>query len=136
MTGYYTWTEHGEISLQEVGQTSMPMDCDDDDDAYDCRRMLFDSINGYNLTIQPYQASNTVEEDVPNPKAKVFYDMLQASAEPLWEGCPNWTTLQAATALLNWKSHLGSKEARTCTQMHYETQSKSIRWWRSHMWVS
>ena len=52
MPGYYTWTEHGETSIQEVGQTSMPMDCDDVDDAYDCRRMLLDSINGYNPTIQ------------------------------------------------------------------------------------
>nr|GEV14497.1 hypothetical protein [Tanacetum cinerariifolium] len=103
--GYYTWTEHGETSIREVGQTSVAIDYDDDDDAYDCRRVLFDSINGYNPTIQPYQPSNTIEEDVPNPKAKSFYDMLQASDEPLWEGCPNWTTLQAATALLNWKSH-------------------------------
>ncbi|GJR66424.1 putative transposase-associated domain-containing protein [Tanacetum coccineum] len=47
------------------------------------------------------------EDGTENPKGfiRAFYDMLQASDEPLWEGCPNWTTLQAATALLNWKSH-------------------------------
>ncbi|GJZ75667.1 transposon, En/Spm-like, transposase-associated domain protein [Tanacetum coccineum] len=104
MPAYFTWTEHGETSIQDVGQSSVPMDSDDHDDLYDCQRMVIDSIDGYNPTIRPPQDSN-VAEDVPNPKAKKFYDLLQASDESLWEGCQNWTTLQAVTSLLSWKSH-------------------------------
>ncbi|PWA85052.1 transposon, En/Spm-like, Transposase-associated domain protein [Artemisia annua] len=91
MPAYFTWTEHGETSIHDVGQSSAPMDCDDHDDLYDCRRMVLDNSN--------------VAEDIPNPKAKKFYDLLQALDESLWEGCQNWTTLQAATSLLSWKSH-------------------------------
>ncbi|GJT92692.1 putative transposase-associated domain-containing protein [Tanacetum coccineum] len=104
MPAYFTWTEHGETSIQDVRQSSVPMDSDDHDDLYDCRRMVMDSINGYSPTFQPHQDPH-VAEDVPNPKSRKFYDLLKALDESLWEGCQNWTTLQAATSLLSWKSH-------------------------------
>ncbi|PWA86376.1 transposon, En/Spm-like, Transposase-associated domain protein [Artemisia annua] len=102
MPAYFTWTEHGETSIHDVGQSFAPIDCDDHVDLYDCRRMVMDSINVYNPSFQPHQDLN-VAKDVPNPKAKKFYDLLQASDESLWEGCQNWITLQVATSLLSWK---------------------------------
>ncbi|KAJ9556176.1 hypothetical protein OSB04_010790 [Centaurea solstitialis] len=42
-------------------------------------------------------------EQVPNPSAKGFYDMIQDADEPLYAGCHNYSKLEAATKLLNWK---------------------------------
>lgn len=117
MPNYYTWDEHGETSIQEVGQSSTAMDDDNEDDNEDddYRRMVLDSMypSGNNPTFQSNVDSNTREEYVPNPEAKKFYDMLYDAEQPLlydaeqplWEGCTDWSKLQASTSLLNWKSH-------------------------------
>ena len=40
--------------------------------------MIYDAIGASNI--------ENVEEE-PNPEAKGFYDLLEAAAKPLWEGC-------------------------------------------------
>ncbi|KAK9050813.1 hypothetical protein SSX86_030217 [Deinandra increscens subsp. villosa] len=97
MLHYTTWHEHGESSTMEV---------DDNDDGY--KQMVLDNMYSCGYT------SNTLEGHVPNPKAKRFYDMLEAVDEPLWEGkkatcstklkAATNTKLKAATNFLTWKS--------------------------------
>ncbi|KAM0070264.1 putative Transposase-associated domain-containing protein [Helianthus debilis subsp. tardiflorus] len=106
MLDYYTWYEHGETSTREVGQPSTMREVDDDDDG--CRRMVLDSMCSLadNSTINSNLDSSTLERDVPNLEAMGFYNMLQATDEPLWEGekATDYSKLQAVTSFLNWKS--------------------------------
>ncbi|KAJ0475406.1 putative Transposase-associated domain-containing protein [Helianthus annuus] len=98
MLRYEKWSEHGENSMRDVGQSSTTMEVDDNEDGY--RRMVLDNMDACGYT------SNSLEGHVPNPEAKSFYDMLQAADEPLWEGmkATNCSKLQAATSFLTWKS--------------------------------
>lgn len=85
----------------------------DDGDVDGCRRMVLDNMHptNNNRTNQPYFFSDTWEEQVPNPEAKEFYDMLQDADEPLYNGCQNWSKLEAATRMLNWKSDCNVPDA-------------------------
>jgi len=49
-----------------------------------------------------YGKSNVV--DGPNVNATSFYNLLQATQQPLYEGCSNYSELSAATRLLSIKS--------------------------------
>ncbi|CAH1435383.1 unnamed protein product [Lactuca virosa] len=97
---YTTWWAHGErntISQHEEESSNPmqdPMEDDDDDDVNGCTQMLMD-----------------IMEELPNPTAKGFYDMLEDADEPLWDGCENYSKLQAATELLHWKSEYNISEA-------------------------
>ncbi|KAJ0585549.1 putative Transposase-associated domain-containing protein [Helianthus annuus] len=99
MLRYEIWSEHGEKSNHDVGQSSTTMEIDDDDDD-GCKRMVLDNLCSCDYT------SSTLEGRVPNPEAKRFYDMLEAADEPLWEGekATSFSKLQAATSFLTWKS--------------------------------
>ncbi|KAD3066718.1 hypothetical protein E3N88_34598 [Mikania micrantha] len=73
--------------MHDGGQSSTTMEVDDgDDDGY--QRMVLDSMppSDYNSTHHANLSSDTLGGHTPNPKAKGFYDMLQAADEPLWEG--------------------------------------------------
>ncbi|KAJ0475823.1 putative Transposase-associated domain-containing protein [Helianthus annuus] len=98
MLRYTTWHEHGENSIREIGESSTRMEVDDNDDGYRC--MVLDNMYSRGDT------SNILEGHVPNPEAKRFYDMLQATDEPLWEGekATSCSKLQAGTNFLTWKS--------------------------------
>ncbi|CAH1429836.1 unnamed protein product [Lactuca virosa] len=72
----------------------MEDDDDDDDDVNGCTQMLMG-----------------VMEELLNPTAKGFYDMLEDVDEPLWDGCENYSKLQAAIELLHWKSEYNISEA-------------------------
>uniref|UniRef100_A0A251V5A0 Putative transposon, En/Spm-like, Transposase-associated domain protein n=2 Tax=Helianthus annuus TaxID=4232 RepID=A0A251V5A0_HELAN len=100
MLRYEIWSEHGEKSNHDVGQSSTTMEIDDDDDDDGCKRMVLDNLCSCDYT------SSTLEGCVPNPEAKRFYDMLEAADEPLWEGekATSFSKLQAATSFLTWKS--------------------------------
>ncbi|XP_052625594.1 uncharacterized protein LOC128132718 [Lactuca sativa] len=96
---YTTWWAHGERNTisQHEEESSNPMQDpmeDDDDDVNGCTQMLM-----------------YVMEELPNPNAKGFYDMLEDADEPLWDGCENYSKLQAATELLHWKSEYNISEA-------------------------
>ncbi|KAL4568934.1 hypothetical protein LXL04_024555 [Taraxacum kok-saghyz] len=69
-------------------------DVTEDGDVNGCTRMLMDIL-----------------EEIPNPSAQGFYDALEEANEPLWDGCENYTKLQAASELLNWKSEYNVSEA-------------------------
>ncbi|KAL4574207.1 hypothetical protein LXL04_021033 [Taraxacum kok-saghyz] len=108
---YTTWWAHGEREMlfQHEGQSSDSMqdpnpieddgvmeddDVTEDGDVNGCTRMLMDVL-----------------EESPNPSAQGFYDALEEANEPLWDGCENYTKLQAASELLNWKSEYNVSEA-------------------------
>ena len=106
---YTTWWAHGEREsrFQHEGQCSNTME---DDEVDGCTRMVLEAMAP--AVRNPATVhSNTWEEQVPNPAAKGFYDMLQAADEPLWEGCQSYSRLQAATRLLNWKSECNVPDA-------------------------
>ncbi|KAD2393070.1 hypothetical protein E3N88_40047 [Mikania micrantha] len=103
MDNYTKWHAHGETSMHDEGQSSTAMEVDD---GY--QRMVLNSMphSNYNPTYHANLSSYTLGGHTPNPKAKRFYDILQAADEPLWEGkkATNCSKLEAATNFLNWKS--------------------------------
>ncbi|PWA99772.1 transposon, En/Spm-like, Transposase-associated domain protein [Artemisia annua] len=105
--GYTTWSAHGERRSKraEIGKCSEPIE---DDDVGGCRQMILDI---HNASFQSDFESDTREEQAPNPFAKEYYEMLEADDEPLYEGCQKFSTLEAATRLLNWKSECNVPEA-------------------------
>ncbi|KAK1421749.1 hypothetical protein QVD17_24344 [Tagetes erecta] len=90
MSDYNTWSEHGEPSIREVGQSSTTREVvsEVDDDDGGCRRMVLDNMYSFEFTtpLHSNMDSTTSEGHVPNLEGKGFYDMLKASYEPLWEG--------------------------------------------------
>lgn len=112
MCNYKIWYSHGEREIEEAGNFSNPMEVDDDHDD-DMTRMMLENIHaaGFTPTSHSNPESNMWEEHVPNSKAKEFYDMLQNENEPLYIGCEDWSKLQAATTLLNWKSDCNVPES-------------------------
>ncbi|XP_071688530.1 uncharacterized protein [Rutidosis leptorrhynchoides] len=100
---YTRWVKHGEIEIPDAGEPSTPMEVDVDVDHDDgMRQMVWENIQAAGF--QSNLELNLNEEHVPNARAKRFYDMLENDKEPLYRGCEEWSTLQAATTLLNWKS--------------------------------
>lgn len=65
----------------------------------------------HNATFQSDSHLDTWEEQAPNSFAKEFYEMLEADDEPLYDGCQKFSTLEAATRLLNWKAECNVPEA-------------------------
>nr|GEW51888.1 hypothetical protein [Tanacetum cinerariifolium] len=65
----------------------------------------------HNTTFQSDLHPDTQEEQAPNSFAKQYYEMLEADDEPLYEGCKKFSTLEAATRLLNWKAECNVPEA-------------------------
>ncbi|GKA31181.1 putative transposon, En/Spm-like, transposase-associated domain protein, partial [Tanacetum coccineum] len=59
----------------------------------------------------PNLLSKPLEEQASNSYANEYYDMLEADDEPLYEGCQKYSTLEAATRLLNWKAEGNVPEA-------------------------
>lgn len=102
MPDYTMWWAHGENYYhayhQDVGQSSNP---------------IANHNEGYVEMVNDYMVHEgmTWEEQTPNPSAQGFYDMLQAADEPLWDGCPNYSKLGAATRLLHWKAQHNVPEA-------------------------
>ncbi|XP_071707070.1 uncharacterized protein [Rutidosis leptorrhynchoides] len=96
----------------------MEVDLDHDDGM---RRMVWENIRAAGFQSNP--ESSFHEEHVPNARAKRFYDMLKNDNEPLYNGCEEWSKLQAATTLLNWKSSCNVPES---TFNHILTIFKSM----------
>ncbi|GAV58715.1 hypothetical protein CFOL_v3_02248, partial [Cephalotus follicularis] len=46
-------------------------------------------------------------DELPNPNAKKFYDLLKDAVEPLWIGCKKHTKLSMMTQLINVKFKYG-----------------------------
>ncbi|GJX86192.1 uncharacterized protein Tco_0336966 [Tanacetum coccineum] len=107
--GYTTWYAHGERKSKpkEIRQCSKSMEVDD---VGGCTRMILDMLEAENEQA-PNLHSEPLEEEAPNSYAKEYYDMLEADDEPLYEGCQKYSTLEAATRLLNWKAECNVPEA-------------------------
>ena len=101
---YWTWWAHGErnVTYPHVGQSSNPIE---DDDVDGCTQMVLDNLHPAS------SFPRTWEEQAPNESAQGFYDMLADADVPLWDGCQNYSKLQAATRLLNWKSEFNITES-------------------------
>ncbi|GKB22207.1 transposon, En/Spm-like, transposase-associated domain protein [Tanacetum coccineum] len=97
--GYKTWYTHGERKSKpkEIRQCSRSMEVDD---VGGCTRMILDILEAHDDQA-PNLHSEPLEEQAPNSYAKEYYDMLEADDEPLYEGCEKYSTLEAATRLLN-----------------------------------
>nr|XP_043633267.1 uncharacterized protein LOC122604438 [Erigeron canadensis] len=98
---YTRWVEHGETEIEDAVESSTPMEVDDDHDD-GMNRMVWENIRAACFQSNPESVSQ--EEDIPNERAKQFYDMLEDDNERLYYGCDEWSKLEAATTLLNWKS--------------------------------
>ena len=51
-------------------------------------------------------SSPVVAEELPNPEATKFFQLLKAAEEPLWDRCTKQSKLSACVQLLNMKSTL------------------------------
>ncbi|GJW76725.1 uncharacterized protein Tco_0138407 [Tanacetum coccineum] len=107
--GYTTWYAHGERKSKpkEIGKCSKSMEVDD---VEGCTRMILDMLEA-DYEQAPNLHSEPLEEQSPNSYVKEYYDMLEADDEPLYEGCQKYSTLEAATRLLNWKAECNVPEA-------------------------
>ncbi|GAV60606.1 Transpos_assoc domain-containing protein [Cephalotus follicularis] len=73
-------------------------------------------------------------DELPNPNAKKFYDLLKDAEEPLWNGCKKHTKLSMITRLMNVKSNYGQDpwteephdfhEDATTSTSRYSTKSE------------
>ncbi|KAL4554780.1 hypothetical protein LXL04_037384 [Taraxacum kok-saghyz] len=101
---YTTWWAHGEREMlfQHEGQSSDSMQdrnpIEDDGVMEDDDVTEDGDVNGCTCIN-------------PEPSAQGFYDALEEANEPLWDRCENYTKLQAASELLNWKSEYNVSEA-------------------------
>nr|GEZ38934.1 hypothetical protein [Tanacetum cinerariifolium] len=105
--GYTTWYAHGERKCRqaETGECSKPTE---EDNVVGCIQMILDI---HNTTFQSDLHPDNQEEQAANSFAKQYYEMLEADDEPLYEGCKKFSTLEAATRLLNWKVECNVPEA-------------------------
>nr|GEV89020.1 transposase, Ptta/En/Spm [Tanacetum cinerariifolium] len=102
--GYTSWYAHGERKCRraEIEECSEPIE---EDNVVGCTQLILDIHN------TTYLHQDTQEEQAPNSFAKQYYEMLEADDKPLYEGCQKFSTLEAATRLLNWKSKCNVPEA-------------------------
>ena len=95
---YYVWDRHGE---QYVHATSTNFECNiheevDTKSSNPYRQLIIDAARpGFNVEDM---------EEVPNPTAQKFYDMLNAVDEKLWYGCTKHSQMSAVARLLHMKS--------------------------------
>ena len=95
---YYVWDRHGE---QYVHATSTNFECNiheevDTESSNPYRQLIIDAVGpGFNVEDM---------EEVPNPTAQKFYDMLNAVDEKLWDGCTKHSQMSAVARLLHMKS--------------------------------
>ena len=93
MLSYTHWYAHGEVApIEHPQQTIVDEDYNE-----------FDGVQQMAMDQNVPGASNTWDEQDPNPHAQKFYSMLEAAGQPLWEGC-RFSSLEVAARFLNWKA--------------------------------
>ena len=109
---YYNWTCHGEefIRAPHLPRSSSLVDesgsVDELGSNNHFRDMVIDAAGpSFHLDSPP-----TNVEELPNPEAQRFYDMLRAADTPIWEGCQNHSQLLVVARLLNIKSENNMSE--------------------------
>ncbi|OIT07302.1 hypothetical protein A4A49_62955, partial [Nicotiana attenuata] len=74
------------------------------------RTMVLDAIGpSFNFESDGFNSDGD-EEQPPNRNAQYFFDMLNASEEPLFDRCTNHSTLLAVCRLLNIKSEFNMSD--------------------------
>ena len=102
---YWYWTCHGETNptLRRVfsnqASSSSMTESINNEHLDRVQAMVYEAV-GPEFGIY----NNEEVEELPNPDAKDFYDLLNAAQKPLWSGCVNHTELSVAVRLLTIKS--------------------------------
>ena len=116
MPNYYIWNSHGEIEIDYHSTIPPTLDGQQENQPSQYVDMVLD-IAGPSFR---HNYNNGVEE-MPNPSAREFYDILQAAQQPLWEGCKEVSKLSAALELLSIKA------TTNMSQQCYNLVSKFMR---------
>ncbi|KAL2231065.1 UNVERIFIED_CONTAM: hypothetical protein Sindi_1700900 [Sesamum indicum] len=101
--GYNIWYAHGESvnTRDDVGGSSTAPRVE----TSRYRTMVMDAIG------HEFSSNFTCAEQLPNPEAQKFFNLLKDADEPLWDGCKNHTKLSAVAQLLSIKSEYNLPEA-------------------------
>ncbi|XP_011073575.1 uncharacterized protein LOC105158490 [Sesamum indicum] len=101
--GYNIWYAHGESlnTRDDVGGSSTAPHVE----TSRYRTMVMDAIG------HEFSSDFTCAEQLPNPEAQKFFNLLKYADEPLWDGCKNHTKLSAVAQLLSIKSEYNLPEA-------------------------
>ncbi|XP_020550342.1 uncharacterized protein LOC110012142 [Sesamum indicum] len=101
--GYNIWYAHGESvnTRDDVGGSSTAPQVE----TSRYRTMVMDAIG------HEFSSNFTCAEQLPNPEAQKFFNLLKDADEPLWDGCKNHTKLSAVAQLLSIKSEYNLPEA-------------------------
>ncbi|KAK4435136.1 hypothetical protein Salat_0676900 [Sesamum alatum] len=101
--GYNIWYAHGESlnTRDDVrGSSSTPQV-----ETSRYRTMVMDAIS------PEFSSGFMCDEQLPNPEAQKFFNLLKDADEPLWDGCKNHTKLSTVAQLLSIKSEYNLPEA-------------------------
>ena len=79
---YYQWTYHGELHSNLGVQN--PMFTSNTIEGTPMRNMVMDALGS--ATSNWEEGSSNPEED-PNPEMKAFFEMIEATKKPLYDGC-------------------------------------------------
>ncbi|KAJ1424649.1 Transposase-associated domain [Sesbania bispinosa] len=115
MNNYYHWTNHGEPIPQ-----SPPMVVDHSYYGSNGQREMFDNYEQLVMDAVGPQIGNYLEQEGrnheetmtedPNPEAQRFFEMLNATQSPLWDGCDNYSMLSDSLTALSLKTDYGLSE--------------------------
>ena len=106
--GYWTWTSHGEVYDAQPGESTSFGGWNDTGTVLsDYEEPDNDGYNHHHMDTIVNDALRSDESNVvqgPNVNAQSFYNLLQATQQPLYEVCSNHSELSAAMRLLSIKS--------------------------------
>ncbi|XP_061348406.1 uncharacterized protein LOC133293820 [Gastrolobium bilobum] len=109
MPDYYCWTSHGESHSKHpplVDRHSYYGSSGQRHNYDHYEQLVMDAAGpnlGAHLEVYTEENQPLMAED-PNPEASQFFNMLQASQRPLWDGCETHTTLSACLTALSLKT--------------------------------
>ncbi|OMO55836.1 Transposase, Ptta/En/Spm, plant [Corchorus olitorius] len=98
MQGYYIWSDHGECESGNYDRGEMPGNWDDVVNPY--QSMIMDCELGDVDFNRNGRNDETYEGELPNPRARKFFELLKDADEPLWAGCKKHSKLSAVSQLL------------------------------------
>ncbi|XP_061336707.1 uncharacterized protein LOC133283812 [Gastrolobium bilobum] len=109
MPDYYCWSSHGESHPNPppvVERHSYYGGSGQRDNYEQYEQLIMDAAGphiGAHLQGDTDEIQQLMHED-PNPETQQFFNMLQASQLPLWDGCETHTTLSACLTALSLKT--------------------------------
>ncbi|XP_028753509.1 uncharacterized protein LOC114713090 [Neltuma alba] len=127
MPKYYIWTNHGERNIEYHSPMSST-----EGTLHASHGVLGNQPSQYETLVMDAAGPsfrddyNEGVEEMPNPNAQAFYDMLRAAQQPLWEGCEEESQLSAALQLLCIKAatNMSQQGYNLISQLMKRTQPK------------